>query len=117
MPDRRQSTIIFPVCLKGTSGVTKQSYTCYAKQIIYYGKTKSDKKVIWTKGQDIAKASDAIEYQAIRAYLQNGKVEKACAECASLGWDSAKIIAEIGGQTSQDGTHENAGVPILVNEE
>ena len=69
------------------------------------------------QGQDIAKAPDEIEYRAIRAYLQNGNVEKACAECESLGWDSAKIIAEIGKQTSQDGTYEDAGVPILVNEE
>lgn len=83
---------------------------------MYYGKTKSDKKVIWNEGQDIAKAPDEIEYQAIRAYLQNGNVEKACAECESLGWDSAKIIAEIGKQTSQGGIYEDAGVPILVNE-
>ena len=117
VPERKQSTIIFPVSLKGTSVVTKQSYTCYAKQIVYYGKTRADKKVIWNEGQDIAKASDAIEYQVIRAYLQNGSVEKACAECESLGWDSAQIIEEIGGQTSQDGTYEDAGVPILVNEE
>ena len=43
-------------------------------------------------------------------------MEKAYAECESLGWDSAKIIAEIGKQTSQGGTYEDAGVPILVNE-
>lgn len=117
VPDHRQSTIIFPVSMKGTSGVTKQSYTCYAKQIIYYGKTKSDKKVIWNEGQDIAKASETIEYQAIQAYLQNGKVEKACAECESLGWDSAKIIAEIGQKASDSGMREDEGAPILVNEE
>ena len=62
-------------------------------------------------------APDEIEYRAIRAYLQNGNVEKACAECESLGWDSAKIIAEIGIQRSQDGTYEDAGVPLLVNDE
>lgn len=117
VPDQKQSTIIFPVSLKGTSEITKQNYSCYAKEIVYYGKTKSDKKVIWSEGQDIAKASDAIEYQAIRAYLQNGNVEKAYAECESLGLGGAKIIAEIGEQTSQDGIYEDAGVPILVNEE
>lgn len=117
VPEIKQSTIIFPVRLEGISEETKQEYTCYAKQVAFYGKTMSDKKVIWNEGQDIAKAPDEIEYQAIRAYLQNGNVEKAYAECESLGWDSAKIIAEIGKQTSQDGTYEDAGVPILVNEE
>lgn len=117
VPDHKQSTIIFPVSLKGTSKVTKQSYTCYAKQIVYYGKTRADKKVIWNEGQDIAKASDTIEYQAIRAYLQNGKVEKACAECERLGWDSTKIITEIGQETADSGMLEDEGIPILVNEE
>lgn len=112
----KQSTIIFPVRLEGISEETKQEYTCYAKQVVFYGKTMSDKKVIWNEGQDIAKAPDEIEYRAIRAYLENGNVEKAYAECESLGWDSAKIIAEIGKQTSQDGIYEDAGVPILVNE-
>ena len=113
----KQSTIIFPVRLEGISEETKQEYTCYAKQVVFYGKTMSDKKVIWNEGQDIAKAPDEIEYRAIRAYLENGNVEKAYAECESLGWDSAKIIAEIGKQTSQDEIYEDAGVPILVNEE
>lgn len=113
----KQSTIIFPVRLEGISEETKQEYTCYAKQVVFYGKTMSDKKVIWNEGQDIAKAPDEIEYRAIRAYLENGNVEKAYAECESLGWDSAKIIAEIEKQTSQDGIYEDAGVPILVNEE
>lgn len=113
---KKQSTIIFPVRLEGISEETKQEYTCYAKQVVFYGKTMSDKKVIWNEGQDIAKAPDEIEYRAIRAYLENGNVEKAYAECESLGWDSAKIIAEIGKQTSQGGTYEDAGVPILVNE-
>lgn len=113
----KQSTIIFPVRLEGISEETKQEYTCYAKQVVFYGKTMSDKKVIWNEGQDIAKAPDEIEYRAIRAYLENGNVEKAYAECESLGWDSAKIIAEIGKQTSQGGMYEDAGVPILVNEE
>ncbi len=117
VPDHRQSTIIFPVSLKGTSRVTKQSYTCYAKQIVYYGKTKTDKKIIWNEGQDIAKESDAVEYQAIRAYLQNGNVEKACAECERLGWDSAKIITEIGQETADSGMLEEEGTPILVNAE
>ena len=112
----KQSTIIFPVRLEGISEETKQEYTCYAKQIAFYGKTMSDKKVIWNEGQDIAKAPDEIEYRAIRAYLENGNVEKAYAECESLRWDSAKIIAEIGKQTSQGGIYEDAGVPILVNE-
>lgn len=112
----KQSTIIFPVRLEGISEETKQEYTCYAKQVVFYGKTMSDKKVIWNEGQDIAKAPDEIEDRAIRAYLENGNVEKAYAECESLGWDSAKIIAEIGKQTSQDGIYEDAGVPILVNE-
>ena len=112
----KQSTIIFPVRLEGISEETKQEYTCYAKQVVFYGKTMSDKKVIWNEGQDIAKAPDEIEYRAIRAYLENGNVEKAYAECESLGWDSAKIIAEIGKQTSQGGIYEDAGVPILVNE-
>lgn len=112
----KQSTIIFPVRLEGISEETKQEYTCYAKQVVFYGKTMSDKKVIWNEGQDIAKAPDEIEYRAIRAYLENGNVEKAYAECESLGWDSAKIIAEIGKQTSQGGMYEDAGVPILVNE-
>lgn len=115
-PEIKQSTIIFPVRLEGISEETKQEYTCYAKQVVFYGKTMSDKKVIWNEGQDIAKAPDEIEYRAIRAYLENGNVEKAYAECESLGWDSAKIIAEIGKQTSQDGIYEDAGVPILVNE-
>lgn len=113
---KKQSTIIFPVRLEGISEETKQEYTCYAKQVVFYGKTMSDKKVIWNESQDIAKAPDEIEYRAIRAYLENGNVEKAYAECESLGWDSAKIIAEIGKQTSQDGIYEDAGVPILVNE-
>lgn len=117
VPEIKQSTIIFPVRLEGISEETKQEYTCYAKQVVFYGKTMSDKKVIWNEGQDIAKAPDEIEYRAIRAYLENGNVEKAYAECESLGWDSAKIIAEIGKQTSQDGIYEDAGVPILVNEE
>ena len=112
----KQSTIIFPVRLEGISEETKQEYTCYAKQVVFYGKTMSDKKVIWNEDQDIAKAPDEIEYCAIRAYLENGNVEKAYAECESLGWDSAKIIAEIGKQTSQGGMYEDAGVPILVNE-
>lgn len=112
----KQSTIIFPVRLEGISEETKQEYTCYAKQVVFYGKTMSDKKVIWNEGQDIAKAPDEIEDRAIRAYLENGNVEKAYAECESLGWDSAKIIAEIGKQTSQGGMYEDAGVPILVNE-
>ena len=116
VPEIKQSTIIFPVRLEGISEETKQEYTCYAKQIAFYGKTMSDKKVIWNEGQDIAKAPDEIEYRAIRAYLENGNVEKAYAECESLGWDSAKIIAEIGKQTSQGGIYEDAGVPILVNE-
>lgn len=116
VPEIKQSTIIFPVRLEGISEETKQEYTCYAKQVVFYGKTMSDKKVIWNEGQDIAKAPDEIEYRAIRAYLENGNVEKAYAECESLGWDSAKIIAEIGKQTSQDGIYEDAGVPILVNE-
>ena len=116
VPEIKQSTIIFPVRLEGISEETKQEYTCYAKQIAFYGKTMSDKKVIWNEGQDIAKAPDEIEYRAIRAYLENGNVEKAYAECESLGWDSAKIIAEIGKQTSQGGMYEDAGVPILVNE-
>lgn len=116
VPEIKQSTIIFPVRLEGISEETKQEYTCYAKQVAFYGKTMSDKKVIWNEGQDIAKAPDEIEYRAIRAYLENGNVEKAYAECESLGWDSAKIIAEIGKQTSQGGTYEDAGVPILVNE-
>ena len=116
VPEIKQSTIIFPVRLEGISEKTKQEYTCYAKQIAFYGKTMSDKKVIWNEGQDIAKAPDEIEYRAIRAYLENGNVEKAYAECESLGWDSAKIIAEIGKQTSQGGIYEDAGVPILVNE-
>ena len=90
--------------------------TCYAKQIVYYGKTRSDRKIIWSKGQNIAKASDTIEYRAIQAYLQNGNVEKAYAECESLGWDSAKIITEIGQKTTDSGMHEEEGVPILVNE-
>ncbi len=117
VPEIKQSTIIFPVRLEGISEETKQEYTCYAKQVVFYGKTMSDKKVIWNEGQDIAKAPDEIEYRAIRAYLENGNVEKAYAECESLGWDSAKIIAEIEKQTSQDGIYEDAGVPILVNEE
>ena len=117
VPEIKQSTSIFPVRLEGISEETKQEYTCYAKQVAFYGKTMSDKKVIWNEGQDIAKAPDEIEYRAIRAYLENGNVEKAYAECESLGWDSAKIIAEIGKQTSQDGIYEDAGVPILVNEE
>ena len=117
VPEIKQSTIIFPVRLEGISEETKQEYTCYAKQVAFYGKTMSDKKVIWNEGQDIAKAPDEMEYRAIRAYLENGNVEKAYAECESLGWDSAKIIAEIGKQTSQDGIYEDAGVPILVNEE
>lgn len=117
VPEIKRSTIIFPVRLEGISEETKQEYTCYAKQVVFYGKTMSDKKVIWNEGQDIAKAPDEIEYRAIRAYLENGNVEKAYAECESLGWDSAKIIAEIGKQTSQDGIYEDAGVPILVNEE
>lgn len=117
VPEIKQSTIIFPVRLEGISEETKQEYTCYAKQVAFYGKTMSDKKVIWNEGQDIAKAPDEIEYRAIRAYLENGNVEKAYAECESLGWDSAKIIAENGKQTSQDGIYEDAGVPILVNEE
>ena len=117
VPEIKQSTIIFPVRLEGISEETKQEYTCYAKQVAFYGKTMSDKKVIWNEGQDIAKAPDEIEYRAIRAYLENGNVEKAYAECESMGWDSAKIIAEIGKQTSQDGIYEDAGVPILVNEE
>lgn len=117
VPEIKQSTIIFPVRLEGISEETKQEYTCYAKQVEFYGKTMSDKKVIWNEGQDIAKAPDEIEYRAIRAYLENGNVEKAYAECESLSWDSAKIIAEIGKQTSQDGIYEDAGVPILVNEE
>lgn len=117
VPEIKQSTIIFPVRLEGISEETKQEYTCYAKQVVFYGKTMSDKKVIWNEGQDIAKATDEIEYRAIRAYLENGNVEKAYAECESLGWDSAKIIAEIEKQTSQDGIYEDAGVPILVNEE
>ena len=117
VPEIKQSTIIFPVRLEGISEETKQEYTCYAKQVAFYGKTMSDKKVIWNEGQDIAKAPDEIEYRAIRAYLENGNVEKAYAECESLGWDSAKIIAEIGKQTSQDGIYEDSGVPILVNEE
>lgn len=117
VPEIKQSTIIFPVRLEGISEETKQEYTCYAKQVAFYGKTMSDKKVIWNEGQDIAKAPDEIEYRAIRAYLENGNVEKAYAECESLGWDSAKIIAEIGKQTSQDGIYEDAGVTILVNEE
>lgn len=117
VPEIKQRTIIFPVRLEGISEETKQEYTCYAKQVEFYGKTMSDKKVIWNEGQDIAKAPDEIEYRAIRAYLENGNVEKAYAECESLGWDSAKIIAEIGKQTSQDGIYEDAGVPILVNEE
>lgn len=116
VPEIKQSTIIFPVRLEGISEETKQEYTCYAKQVVFYGKTMSDKKVIWNEGQDIAKAPDEIEYRAIRAYLENGNVEKAYAECESLGWDSAKIIAEIGKQTSQGGIYEDAGVPILVNE-
>ena len=116
VPEIKQSTIVFPVRLEGISEKTKQEYTCYAKQIAFYGKTMSDKKVIWNEGQDIAKAPDEIEYRAIRAYLENGNVEKAYAECESLGWDSAKIIAEIGKQTSQGGIYEDAGVPILVNE-
>ena len=116
VPELKKSTIIFPVRLAGTAEKTKQEYTCYAKQIAFYGKTMSDKKVIWNEGQDIAKAPDEIEYRAIRAYLENGNVEKAYAECESLGWDSAKIIAEIGKQTSQGGIYEDAGVPILVNE-
>lgn len=116
VPEIKQSTIIFPVRLEGISEETKQEYTCYAKQVVFYGKTMSDKKVIWNEGQDIAKAPDEIEYRAIRAYLENGNVEKAYAECESLGWDSAKIIAEIGKQTSQGGMYEDAGVPILVNE-
>ena len=110
VPEIKQSTIIFPVRLEGISEETKQEYTCYAKQIAFYGKTMSDKKVIWNEGQDIAKAPDEIEY------LENGNVEKAYAECESLGWDSAKIIAEIGKQTSRGGIYEDAGVPILVNE-
>ena len=117
VPEIKQSTIIFPVRLEGISEETKQEYTCYAKQVVFYGKTMSDKKVIWNEGQDIAKAPDEIEYRAIRAYLENGNVEKAYTECESLGWDSAKIIAEIEKQTSQDGIYEDAGVPILVNEE
>ena len=116
VPEIKQSTIIFPVRLEGISEETKQEYTCYAKQVVFYGKTMSDKKVIWNEGQDIAKAPDEIEYRAIRAYLENGNVEKAYAECESLGWDSAKIIAEIGKQTSQGGMYEDAGVPILVTE-
>lgn len=116
VPEIKQSTIIFPVRLEGISEETKQEYTCYAKQVAFYGKTMSDKKVIWNEGQDIAKAPDEIEYRAIRAYLENGNVEKAYAECESLGWDSAKIIAEIGKQTSRGGIYEDAGVPILVNE-
>lgn len=116
VPEIKQSTIIFPVRLEGISEETKQEYTCYAKQVVFYGKTMSDKKVIWNEGQDIAKAPDEIEYRAIRAYLENGNAEKAYAECESLGWDSAKIIAEIGKQTSQGGIYEDAGVPILVNE-
>ena len=116
VPEIKQSTIIFPVRLEGISEETKQEYTCYAKQVVFYGKTMSDKKVIWNEGQDIAKAPDEIEYRAIRAYLENGNMEKAYAECESLGWDSAKIIAEIGKQTSQGGMYEDAGVPILVNE-
>ena len=51
---------IFPVRLEGISEKTKQEYTCYAKQIAFYGKTMSDKKVIWNEGQDIAKAPDEI---------------------------------------------------------
>ena len=116
VPEIKQSTIIFPVRLEGVSEETKQEYTCYAKQVAFYGKTMSDKKVIWNEGQDIAKAPDEIEYRAIRAYLENGNVEKAYAECESLGWDSAKIIAEIEKQTSQGGIYKDAGVPILVNE-
>lgn len=116
VPEIKQSTIIFPVRLEGISEETKQKYTCYAKQVVFYGKTMSDKKVIWNEDQDIAKAPDEIEYRAIRAYLENGNVEKAYAECESLGLDSAKIIAEIGKQTSQGGMYEDAGVPILVNE-
>ena len=60
VPEIKQSTIIFPVRLEGISEETKQEYTCYAKQVAFYGKTMSDKKVIWNEGQDIAKAPDEI---------------------------------------------------------
>ena len=60
VPEIKQSTIIFPVRLEGISEETKQEYTCYAKQVVFYGKTMSDKKVIWNEGQDIAKAPDEI---------------------------------------------------------
>lgn len=55
VPEIKQSTIIFPVRLEGISEETKQEYTCYAKQVAFYGKTMSDKKVIWNEGRILQK--------------------------------------------------------------
>ena len=43
--------------------------------------------------------------------------KKAYAECESLGWDSAKNYRRNRETDIRDGIYEDAGVPILVNEE
>lgn len=85
-------TLIFATEVNGVSETTGEAYTYRSSRILYQGNAKSDKKILWERGQKVEAATEKIEKKAIRAYLSEGQTRRAVNECRALGWDEEKIL-------------------------
>lgn len=92
VPEEHQVSAIFSTEREGKIEETGEKVVQRCAKIIYRGKTKKDKLIIWKRGMKTAKASEEIERKAIREYVRNNQIQKAVRECENLGWDSEEII-------------------------
>lgn len=90
-----QVTMIFATSRQGILEESGKQINQSCSEISYCGKTRSDKLVIWQRGQKVQEAPEDIERLAIQGYVRSEQLGKAIRECENLGWDSAEEIGRV----------------------
>lgn len=90
-----QVTMVFATSRQGILEENGKQINQSCSEISYCGKTRSDKLVIWQRGQKVQEAPEDIERLAIQGYVRFDQLGKAIQECENLGWDSAEEIGRV----------------------
>lgn len=91
-PDSYQSSVIFATEREGVIEESGEKVIQRCSKISYRGKTKEDRLTIWQRGQKVQEAPEEIERKAIRAYVQEGQLQRALEECNNLGWGNEEVV-------------------------
>lgn len=91
----KEAAYIFPMSSEGDVWNLGDDYVWNCKEISYFGAFKNDKKLLWTRGQEVKAAPDEIEKMAIAAYMRGGSLEKAEESLKANGLVGQESIYEI----------------------